>query len=541
MRLLIVDDEQFAVEGILHCCDWKEHSMEEAFTANSADEAREILKGYQIDVLICDIEMPDEDGLSLVSWVKENCPWTETLFLTCHSEFTYAKKAINLGSFDYLLKPVDKGELLSAVSGMIQAIREKEEYQSYNKMYQKYRSLWQREKPKRVERFWHDLLSRKILPFGEFLERELIDAGVGLEVNDRVLPILISIEEWSKPLTPRDQAIMEYAVKKAAAEFFIDGRQGEVITAKDGVLFVLLYASGAEGEGGTRENLRVHQLTDTGTSFIQACQDFFYSTVTCYVGLSKTLQELSGMCESLKEMERDNISRTKSVLFYVPQLQKPLDLHSGEVQLDELISCMMSGNRESAVRFIHALTDRLEASPGLQGRHLDALHQDTLQIIYHFLQVKGINAGSIEQFMNWTTARLRGLLQYKHWAEGIVSAVMEAAFEQEETGGVIDRSIRYIQQHVEEELSRETIADYVGLNPAYLSRLFKKETGQNLIDFLIAAKMNRARELLDTTEMTVSSVAQQVGYSNFSHFTKMFRKQFDVNPQEYRKVTKRME
>ncbi|MNZ71369.1 HTH-type transcriptional regulator YesS [compost metagenome] len=118
---------------------------------------------------------------------------------------------------------------------------------------------------------------------------------------------------------------------------------------------------------------------------------------------------------------------------------------------------------------------------------------------------------------------------------------MEAAFEQEEKGGVIQRSVRYIQQHVEEEISRESIADYVGLNPAYLSRLFKKETGQNLIDFLISVKMNRARELLDTTDMTVSSVAQQVGYSNFSHFTKMFRKQFDVNPQEYLKVTKRMD
>lgn len=541
MQLLIVDDEQFAVEGILHCCDWKEHGIEEAFTANSADEAREILKGHQIDVLICDIEMPDEDGLSLVGWVKENCPWTESLFLTCHSEFTYAKKAINLGSFDYLLKPVDKEELLSAVTGMIQAIREREEYQSYNEMYQKYKNLWQKEKPKRVERFWHDLLSRKILPFGDFLERELADAGVELKIHDRVLPILISIEEWSKPLTLRDQEIMEYAVKKAAEEFFIANHQGEVITAKDGVLFVLLYAKGSDEGSGVTENLRVHHLTLTGKSFIKACQEFFYSTVTCYVGLSKPLEEIPGMCESLREMERDNILQTQSVLFYVPQVQTPLETHSDEVQLGELAAYMLSGNRESAVRFIHALTARLEASHGFQGRHLDALHQDTLQIIYHFLQVKGINAGSIDQFMNWATARLRGLLQYKHWAEGIVSAVMEAAFEQEETEGVIERSIRYIQQHVEEELSRESIADYVGLNPAYLSRLFKKETGQNLIDFLISVKMNRARELLDTTEMTVSSVAQQVGYSNFSHFTKMFRKQFDVNPQEYRKVTKRMD
>lgn len=538
MRLLIVDDEQFAVEGILHCCDWKELGIKEVFTANSAEEARGILRDKKIDLLICDIEMPDEDGLSLVGWVKKHSPGTESLFLTCHSEFTYAKKAINLGSFDYLLKPVDQEELLPAISGMIVAIREKEEYQSYNEMYHKYLNLWQKEKPKRMERFWQDLLSRSILPFGDFLERELADAGVGLNLDDGVLPILISVEEWSKPLSPRDQEIMEYAVKKAAEEFFITGHQGEVITDKDGVMFVLLYSKESEPQ---RENLNTQALMAKGAEFITACQDFFYSTVTCYVGLYKPLQELPGLCESLKAMERDNISRTKSVLLYIPQVQAPLSPNSNEIQLDELVSFMMNGNREAAVRFIHGLTDRLSGDRGFQGRHLDALHQDTLQIIYHFLQVKGINAGRISSFSEWANARVRGLLQYKHWAEGIVSAVMEAAFIQQESDGVIQRSIRYIQQHVEEEISRESIADYVGLNPAYLSRLFKKETEQNLIDFLISVKMNRARELLDTTDMTVSSVAQQVGYSNFSHFTKMFRKQFDVNPQEYRKVTKRMD
>ncbi|AIQ34436.1 MULTISPECIES: response regulator transcription factor [Paenibacillus] len=540
MRLLIVDDEQFAVEGLLYCCEWKAYGIEEVLTANRADKAREIMNEHRIELLICDIEMPDEDGLSLVGWVREYSPWTESIFLTCHSEFSYAKKAVNLGSFDYLLKPVDTDELLSVVSGMIAANREKEEYASYNQMYHKYLNLWQKEKPKRVERFWQDLLSRSILSFGDFVDRELAEAGVGLNSDDLVLPILISIEEWSKPLSPRDQEIMEYAVKKAAEEFFTEEHQGEAVTDKNGVLFILLYAKGAMGEQATRK-LRIQQLTDIGKRFIKACRELFYSIVTCYVGSFKPLQELPGMCESLKIMERDNISRTQSVLLYMPQDQMLLSPNSDDILLNDLISYMLNGKRESAVQFIHNLTEKLEANPCFQGRNLDALHQDTLQIIYHFLQVRGINAGSIVLFTDWTTARIRGLLQYRHWAEGIVSAVMEAEFERQEKGGVIERSIRYIQQNIEEEISRVSVADYVGLNPAYLSRLFKKETGQNLIDFLISVKMNRTRELLDTTDMSVSAIAQQVGYSNFSHFTKMFRKQFDVNPQEYRKVTKRLD
>lgn len=97
MRLLIVDDEQFAVEGLLYCCDWKAFGIEEVLTENRADRARDIVNDKKIDLLICDIEMPDEDGLSLVGWVREHSPWTESIFLTCHSEFSYAKKPLTSG------------------------------------------------------------------------------------------------------------------------------------------------------------------------------------------------------------------------------------------------------------------------------------------------------------------------------------------------------------------------------------------------------------------------------------------------------------
>ncbi|AIQ65319.1 AraC family transcriptional regulator [Paenibacillus stellifer] len=543
-QMLVVDDEQFAVEGIVHGRDWSLLGIGKVFTANGADEARKILTRERIDILICDIEMPDEDGLSLVGWVREHSPHTESLFLTCHTEFAYAKKAVSLGSFDYLLKPVDGEELSAAVTGMLQAIREKEEQQSYNEMYRKYRSLWQKEQPRRIERFWQDLLSRRILGFGDFLERELAEAGVGLGQDSRVLPVLISAQEWGKPLESRDQEIMDYAVKKAAEEVWLEGRRGEVVTDKSGVLFVLLYGeSPAEGgEAAPPASCSVRELTEAGNRFYEACQDYFYCSVTCYIGGFRTLQALPGLCESLRAMERDTITRTPPVLLHVPRPQKTAAAGlPEEIHLSGLVAPMLNGERETVTRYIHDLVERMEERASLHGQHLESLHQDTLQIIYHFLQVKGISASDVPGFSAWASARVRGLRQYMHWAEGLAAAVMETAFEPEETDGVIQRSIRYIQQNVEEEISRESIADHVGLNPAYLSRLFKKETGQNLIDFLITAKMNRARDLLDTTVMTVSAVAQQVGYSNFSHFTKMFRKQFEVNPQEYRKVTKRMD
>lgn len=179
------------------------------------------------------------------------------------------------------------------------------------------------------------------------------------------------------------------------------------MTDKNGVLFILLYAKGTEG-GRAAENLSIQKLIATGIRFIKACQELFYSIATCYVGSFKPLQELPVMCESLKSMERDNISRTQSVLLYLPQDHMLRSPNPDDIRLDDLISYMLNGECESAVRFIHNLTEQLEANPCFQGRNLDALHQDTLQIIYHFLQVRGINAGSIALFTDWTNARIRG-------------------------------------------------------------------------------------------------------------------------------------
>lgn len=78
--LLIVDDEYYALEAMKHAVDWSDIGFDRCYTAMSADEAREVLIQEKIDIMICDIEMPEEDGLSLQSWVREQVPQLETIF-----------------------------------------------------------------------------------------------------------------------------------------------------------------------------------------------------------------------------------------------------------------------------------------------------------------------------------------------------------------------------------------------------------------------------------------------------------------------------
>ena len=102
MKLLIVDDEIYAIQGILDSVDWQKLAFEEVLTANSYAQAVNEFMKQSIDVLLCDIEMPYGSGLDLVEWVKAHYPETECIFLTCHSDFDFARQTLSISkTWDY--------------------------------------------------------------------------------------------------------------------------------------------------------------------------------------------------------------------------------------------------------------------------------------------------------------------------------------------------------------------------------------------------------------------------------------------------------
>ncbi|MCZ8518297.1 MULTISPECIES: helix-turn-helix domain-containing protein [Paenibacillus] len=537
--LLIVDDEKFAADGISRCGDWGNLGIEQVYVAYHAREARAILLSSRIDVMICDIEMPDENGLELVAWVKANSPHTESVFLTCHSEFAFAKQAVQLGSFDYLLKPVDEKELFSIVETMLRAVEDKAEQKHYNDMYSKYKSLWDKQQPILAERFWGDFLSRRILTFGDFLARALEDAQLPLSVEHKVMPILISVEEWLRALGERDKEIMEYAVKKAAEELFLEGRRGHVILDKNGLLFVMVYAA----VPSVIPPYDPAEWRAAAERFIQASAQYFFCRLSCYIGQYASFEELNAQCEELQGMERANVTSSQTTVL-LPGHRGQAAEASEEVSSPEATAglkisgwseYLMNGNREKLTEVIRQTVRRLEASQQVDAVLIESCYHDILQIIYHFMQVKGLTANQIPNFSLWTSAKIRSLAQLQNWAIQLTGAVMDAVFVRIEDDLVIGRAMQYMREHVEEDISREDVAAYVELNPAYLSRLFRRKTGKNIIDFLIDSKMQRAKELLKNTDLTVSAVAQSLGYVNFSYFSKAFKKVYGMNPQDYRK------
>ena len=108
----------------------------------------------------------------------------------------------------------------------------------------------------------------------------------------------------------------------------------------------------------------------------------------------------------------------------------------------------------------------------------------------------------------------------------------------DEPKGAIEQVTQYINNHYGDELSRDTLADMVYLNPDYLSRKFKEEKGVSISSYIIEKRVEKAKERLCTTSMPINAVAMEVGYDNFAYFAKVFRTKTGLSPNEYRKQWK---
>lgn len=215
MNLLLVDDEAFALEALEHAINWKSLGIDQVFTCGNIKAARQICQESDIQIMICDIEMPNGTGLDLAKWLSENYPDLLILFLTCHSDFSFAKEAISYHAFAYLLKPFDIEEISQAVKEAVQQSRNRQKLN---------RSLFASQPPERLlasEHFWLQLVSGSYQNSdADYILWDASRNSVFFDKDAHYVPCLFYIS--SLPSENTDLGVLSYCVKNALNEFFAE-------------------------------------------------------------------------------------------------------------------------------------------------------------------------------------------------------------------------------------------------------------------------------------------------------------------------------
>ncbi len=538
-NVLLVDDEKYAVKGLAAGMDWEALGISVVLEAYDVRQAKELLSEREADIVILDIEMPGQSGLDLAEWLREQHPHAEVIFLTGHANFNYAQKALSMGAFRYLLKPVDHDRLSEIILQLLDKIRSERELHDYRSVYRKYYSLWESQKPLLVERFWQEVIQGRTAFLSGKLDAALRQYDIPLGSEDRLFPVLISIEQWQQDFGARDEEIMEYAIRKAAEELVLDGSPGIVVGERNGSGLILFYRPAA-GEAAADNGV---PLAEKCEAFIQSCNEYFHCRLSCYIGGEVGIAGLEEAYQRLLEAERTNVTRTNSVI--LPSTEgKPAARPAPPPPLAEWGLLLDNGRRGELTEQLNRYFSRLEREE-LSVESLQAVYFGLAHLCLDSAVKKGVSLGealdSREEAM--TLSPVKSLAALRQWCSRLLEQYWTGTAvhgEPHQQSSIIAKIKEYAQQHPQEELGREQLASYVFLNPAYLSRLFRKETGQSLTEYVLEVKIGYARRLLEESNLKVGAVAEAIGYTHFSYFAKLFKKMTGMSPHEYRKKHRRL-
>lgn len=522
MHLLIVDDERSMIEALNANLKWDTLPFETVRSATSQQEAMQLLQMQPADVLLCDVEMPSGSGLDLVSWVRQKFPMTCNILLTSHADFSYAQRAVQLGSFDYVLKPVQFDKLtLLLQQAASQVVQQQKLAQA---------GLYWEEGKKSVEQqFWQDLFFGEIHPNAESIARYLTQKHLSIAPDGVYLPVLFCphVEE---DLTSRDQNLLLYAIRNIAEELLHSPAWKISVHpfAKQLVLAIVQTESPLDKQATDALWTRCDQLLHTLDATL-------HHNVYCYIGECGSLVTLPNQLEGMQEADFNNVIATSRITWMQQYSAAPVPYQNDSFTDWELL--LENGAFERVRNEIHVYLMHLAANGQCNRNVLGKFYNDFYCLLYNnanrdhvFLNtLYGDNASvqlssaaqqTVQALASWVCHALNCLEKFRHQNMAARSPV--------------SRVCHYIQEHLEEDIAVEQLAETAHLNADYLNRIFKKETGTSLNQYVIQQKMEKAKWLLLNTNDTIATIAAKVGYYNYSSFNRVFIKTVGCAPRDWK-------
>ena len=121
-RVLLIDDNQLALESMEKTIPWAEHDLELVGCASNGIQGCQMIRSLRPDILISDIQMPEMDGLTMLEQMKNELANSRVIFITAYDKIEYAARAIRLSAFDFLMKPVKNEDLIQSLDRAVQSM-----------------------------------------------------------------------------------------------------------------------------------------------------------------------------------------------------------------------------------------------------------------------------------------------------------------------------------------------------------------------------------------------------------------------------------
>lgn len=526
MRIMIVDDETFIRVNFKTFLDWKQEGYDLVGEAANGEEALKKIEELQPHVVFLDIRMPVLDGLGVLRQLKQRNAPCKVIILSSHNEFDYAREALRLGACDYIHKPnLTRAAVFEALDQVRMQLRH---------------HVDEDQLPVQQEKNRNDLktLFLRDLVIGVIRHKWEIDQKTEqyqLELKQpNVCCIVMYIDHYEK-VTKRYKRGMEHLLGFSILNILheILNRYDELewfqMSPKE-LVFLQSFSRVRSMNEILEERWRlVHKIEKTLKQFLNVHVSFSISGLhSRLLDIPKAYHEAQEAAEMLFFEDRSN------VVFYEPACIGDRKSMEMLVSYEQRIRKVVTDKKiAEAMIMIHELFAMIkERRPAGRQEILD-LSVNLYYLIQSHLKKEntGGKAAGVQELMSAERVeRLHQLLieELEQISESLAEDATSSNYK-------IKRVLDYIHQHYDHDLTLDELADYVGLNNSYLSRIFKEQTGSMLIPYINRYRVKKSLELLKEGKLKTYEIAEKVGFNSTDNYYISFKKMYGLPPNEYRK------
>ena len=529
-RVLLADDEGIVIEALRYIIEknfGEQCTIEHAKTGRSVIELAE---HFRPDIAFMDIQMPGINGIEAMKEIRKGNPNTVFIVISAYDKFDYARESIGLGVLEYVNKPIEQERIVELLKQAMAKVDTERENRSRELMIREkmetvvpiiesgliYSILFEEnyaddtENYRRLLGIEEDYGFIMVIQCGEAQEGNHLTNAVGSSVRaqSRYMEIREIIKEFFQGVIGAMMANMVVVFVPSPQAMCSNEEEYEqrvdVIEKARKMARKLKKRIDAQFRIGIGA---VKKLKEAGESYAEAMHSFRYST-----GSVAHVKDLPIGCG----YEADYPIDTEKALF---EAVSQGDMNGALLMTSHFFDWMI-GNYGDCIMDIKLKVlefvlwaEHIEYDSGGMTYHF-RLRQDYLQNI--------MDMNNYEELRAWFNLKIQ-------------EACRNINTKKEESGaGVVVKAKEYIKSHYQRDISLDDVSKEVNISPYYFSKLFKEKAGENFIEYVTRIRMDKAKELLNSTDKSMKEICSEVGYSDSNYFSRSFKKNVGVTPTEYK-------
>ena len=529
MKVLIADDEFLICELIKKMILWDELQLEFAGCAHNGQELFGQIQEIRPAIVITDFSMPVMDGIELIRQTRYlNIP-CRFIIVSGYKQFEYAHNALKYSVDDYILKPINENELNQALKKIMEELNSHQPQAAGETM-----PAIHTEHPGR----------------SFFLKRII------WEIQDPAVPLEQVIGEYGIDFKPGLFCILclklDFANQSADNLDNIGSLNKKLISMfhEEFEDFCFQVLSCMEGSA---IYLGINYPRQAAGSFFSHLQDFYqkacnlldlFAGLKITVGVGDSYDKISSFGQSNKDAMEAAYYRILSGCGQILYWKKlPPVPYLTEVEKNLYLQQFKKAIESVNITDFMATLNQLFFRPKNLFPLFDII--DMLGEICRMLVRMDLSLDQEELPLDYLSGQIHYAIENALSLDALKAAVSEPVsyiFEnihkavQAQNTRPIRMVLKYIEEHYTDPIRLEDAALLVTLNPAYLSNIFKKETGENFVDYLNSYRIGQARELLKDSNLSINEIAYSTGFQDARYFSKLFKKYVGITPKDYRKI-----